>query len=343
MTTISENTTPYEAYKILEKNSYKDEAEKQKLLDIIKTEADSAYSYACNVIKSRWEEGEEVIKTVPWTACYYAHEVIKGRWLEAENIIKTDSVSAYDYARYVIKGRWLEAEDIIKKDPSIWYSDGGTVISLYAKDLIKGRWIEAEDIIKTNPESAYCYAADVIKGRWTEAENIIKADPCCAYRYARDVIKGRWIEAENIIKTDKCWNSLYEKNVIKDENFWKKREEELKKIKDELILSDPLKLINDIHQSRIEYERQRIEAEKKKERQRIEAEKERERQEQIRLQNIKNKHQNLNDWLSKIQFLINEHNIDISSLIPNQEDDFDEIGVKENIVEYVADHIPMTV
>jgi len=121
-----------------------------------------------------------------------------------------------------------------------------------------------------------------------------------------------------------------------------------------LILNDPLKLINDIHQSRVEYERmriesekkreqERIEAEKEKERQRIEAEKEKERQEQIRLQNIKNKHQNLNDWLSKIQSLINEHNIDVSSLIPNQENDFCEIDVKKKIMEYVADHIPVTV
>lgn len=73
------------------------------------------------------------------------------------------------------------------------------------------------------------------------------------------------------------------------------------------------------------------------------AEKEKERQEQIRLQNIKNKHQNLNDWLSKMQSLINEHNINISSLIPNQENDFDETNVREKIVEYVADRIPVTV
>ena len=42
--------------------------------------AESAYCYACYVIKGRWPEAEVVIIADPCWAYYYAKYVIKGRW-----------------------------------------------------------------------------------------------------------------------------------------------------------------------------------------------------------------------------------------------------------------------
>ena len=72
--------------------------------------AESAYCYACYVLKGRWPEGESVIVADPCWAYYYANNVIKGRWPEAEAVIASDPTWAHSYAYHVL-------HDL---DPSTW-------------------------------------------------------------------------------------------------------------------------------------------------------------------------------------------------------------------------------
>ena len=80
-----------------EVTAYDDGKEEIRVFD-----AKEAYWYARNIIKDRWEEGEEIIKTDPCWAYWYARNAIKGRWPEAEETIKTDPGWWEEYRRYCL-------------------------------------------------------------------------------------------------------------------------------------------------------------------------------------------------------------------------------------------------
>jgi hypothetical protein len=64
------------------------------------------------------------IYTDPGRAYRYARDVIKGRFEEGEDAISMDHVYAYWYAKYVVKGRFEKGEDAISKHPEYadWYA-----------------------------------------------------------------------------------------------------------------------------------------------------------------------------------------------------------------------------
>ena len=71
-------------------------------------DAESAYSYARDVIKGRWELAEPTLAQDAGCAYLYAQDVIKGRFELAEPTIAQDAHYAYRYAINVIK------------DPDFW-------------------------------------------------------------------------------------------------------------------------------------------------------------------------------------------------------------------------------
>jgi hypothetical protein len=79
------------------------------------TDPSWAYSYAADVIKGRFPEGEATIARDPYWAYNYARDVIKGRWPEGEATIARDPYWSYGYAKYVIKGRFPEGEEAVAK------------------------------------------------------------------------------------------------------------------------------------------------------------------------------------------------------------------------------------
>lgn len=76
------------------------------------TDPEWAYTYARDVIKGRWLEGESTIAKDPVMAYYYAINAIKDRFPEGEAAIAKDPLWAYHYA-YFVNSRWLEAEETI--------------------------------------------------------------------------------------------------------------------------------------------------------------------------------------------------------------------------------------
>ena len=64
--------------------------------------------YECRYNKKRDKDLEKIIIKDPYYAYSYATNVIKSRWIEAENIICTSSEYTYWYAVDVIKARLPE-------------------------------------------------------------------------------------------------------------------------------------------------------------------------------------------------------------------------------------------
>jgi hypothetical protein len=73
------------------------------------------FRYAAEILKKRWEEGEEVLINSPYYAYKYSKYVIGGRWEEAEPIISKYPESAFLYARDIIMGRFEICEKHIVK------------------------------------------------------------------------------------------------------------------------------------------------------------------------------------------------------------------------------------
>lgn len=96
------------------------------------------YWYAKNVIKGRWEEGENIILLSPFFTLIYCKHIIHGRWEEGENIICTKPNLSYYYALKIIKGRFIKGEPVILT--SLYWT------CFYAIDVIKGRWIDVESV-----------------------------------------------------------------------------------------------------------------------------------------------------------------------------------------------------
>ena len=171
-----------------------------------------AYSYANDVIKGRFLEGELAIAKDPVLAFKYAQNVIKGRWPEAEKAITKNVELAVRYAQDFIKGRWPEAEEAILKDFDFF--DVNVLWAVrYAEDVIKGRWPEAEEMISKNGEYAYSYAVMLkrlgVLDRWPEGEEAISKHTSSAFHYAIYVIEGRWPEGEKAISRDPTISRRY--------------------------------------------------------------------------------------------------------------------------------------
>ncbi len=171
------------------------------------TDPEVAYTYAEQVIKGRWPDGESAIAKSAKAAYKYASHIIKGRWPEAEPVMAKNADVALSYARNIIEGRWPEGEPAIMKAPD--------EAAGYAETIIKGRWPEAEPFIMKGPRAAVYYAQHLGLDRWPEAEPYIIKDLFWAVMYAEQVIKGRWPEAESAVAKDPDRASSYAISVIK--------------------------------------------------------------------------------------------------------------------------------
>ena len=90
---------------------------RKKLEQIIAKSAEYSFKYARDIIRDRFELGEDVVSNDGEWGYFYAKQIIEGRWEEAEPAILTgDSKWIYFYAKHVIKGRWPEGETVLKQD-----------------------------------------------------------------------------------------------------------------------------------------------------------------------------------------------------------------------------------
>ena len=143
MVEIVENSTPNESYNYLDANPKSELREFHET--VISKHPGCSYKYACNVIKGRWEKGEDAISKDSWFSYYYARDVIKERWELGEEVISKDAECSYKYARDVIKGRWEKGEDAISQNKEI--------LAKYAFDVLKGRLPEhLEQILLSEEE-----------------------------------------------------------------------------------------------------------------------------------------------------------------------------------------------
>ena len=150
--------------------------------------AKGAYGYALDVVKGRWEEGEEIISQHSIYSFEYAAQVLGGRFRLGEPAIMKNVRYAVEYAKDVIKGRWSELEEYITSFPNNLYSNHWPREVLeYAKEVIKGRWPEAEYQLDHYPFWATEYAIDVVKGRFESGEPVIPYHLASAERYIREM------------------------------------------------------------------------------------------------------------------------------------------------------------
>ena len=75
--------------------------------------AEYSYWYAADVLKERFEAGEEIIATNAQYSYWYALDVLKNRFEAGEEIIATDAWCSYRYAADVLKERFEAGEESI--------------------------------------------------------------------------------------------------------------------------------------------------------------------------------------------------------------------------------------
>ena len=75
-----------------------------------------AYGHAKDIIKGRWERGENLIAKSAEYSYLYALNVIKGRFKKGEKVISNYPLYSYLYAIDVIKERFPEGEKSVSKD-----------------------------------------------------------------------------------------------------------------------------------------------------------------------------------------------------------------------------------
>ena len=145
--------------------------------------------------------------TTPELALTYAVDIVKGPWPEGEPLIAKSRNASYQYANYVLRDRFPAGEKTISRS--------STESLKYAKNIIKGRFPEGEDTISMESESAYEYARDIIKGPWPKGEPAIAENPRTAFVYASGIIKGPWLPGERSLKKNPYWARLYAHQVLK--------------------------------------------------------------------------------------------------------------------------------
>ncbi len=178
---------------------------------------EKAYLYAKNVIKGRFELGEEAISKNAYSSFYYALDVLKplgiDRFELGEEAISKDAEYSYFYALYVLKSRFEQGEEAISKDAHYSYRYALNVL----KPLGIDRFEEGEEAISKDANSSYAYAKSVIKGRFELGELVISKDAKYSYYYARDVIKGRFEKGEEAISEEAInfSNNIYSELYVK--------------------------------------------------------------------------------------------------------------------------------
>jgi hypothetical protein len=166
-----------------------------------------AYFYAKEILNGSWSgaakdknvasdvarHAEAVIAKYAEAAYTYASEILKGRFPQGEpTIIKAAETKGHlliQYAKNVLKGRFPEGEPAIIKNGFAY---------TYAKDVLNGTWEDkvggetaqdAETAIAKDDWTAYNYAKNIIQGPFPEGEPAIWA--LYKEEYEDNVLKGR--------------------------------------------------------------------------------------------------------------------------------------------------------
>jgi hypothetical protein len=205
--------------------------------------SERAFEYAKDVVKGRWEFGENYFVTTLQIAREYksildlsgvadSKKIIENALLSSvEKKIKekenaANSPDKYKWTffnpadelyRYCTENRyneryerWREAEKFIAKT---------NYAMVYAKELVKERWAELESEILNNElfveGHINDYCLHVIKDRWPEAEHKMLKNSDIAYKYASTVVKGRWEEGEEVISKSPQFSYYYALNIVK--------------------------------------------------------------------------------------------------------------------------------
>lgn len=202
--------------------------------------SERAFEYTKDVVKGRWEFGENYFVTTLQIAKEYKSILDKAGVTDSKKIIenallssvekkikeKENAVSSPDKYKWTFSnpadelyrycnehrynGRWREAEKLIAKS---------NFAMAYAKEFVKEKWVELESEI-LNSEflvegliNDYCVY--VLRDRWQEAEHKMLGNSDVAYKYASTVVKGRWEKGEEVISKSPQFSYYYALNIVK--------------------------------------------------------------------------------------------------------------------------------
>lgn len=186
---ILNRMSPWDAYKIIEREKTIDKKRKEMIENIIATNAQESYKYAREILKGPFPKGEDSIAQDPEYSFFYARDVLKKPFPKGEDAIATDPVLSYEYAEKVLKGPFPKGENVIAQKSILSY--------LYAKNILKQPFPKGEDAIAT--------------------------DPAISLRYAIDVLHRPFPKGEKAIATN---DNLYTSYKIYFEKFWKDEEKD---------------------------------------------------------------------------------------------------------------------
>lgn len=123
---------PSFCYSYIKENSInKNHPTYQQCLLTISKSAEYSRRVAENILKGRFDLGEEAISKDPVESYWYAKDVIKGRWEIGEQSISKDPYLSFDYASKVLRGRFELGELAMSQEENVAYK--------YATEIIKGK------------------------------------------------------------------------------------------------------------------------------------------------------------------------------------------------------------
>ena len=112
-------------------------------------------------------------ETLTSRACFvYARDVLKGRFELGEESISKDLGNSFMYATRVLKERFILGESVISTD--IHYS------LIYARDVLKGKFELGEKVLSEMGIYGFRYAVDVTQERFLLGEQAIKNSGYCS-------------------------------------------------------------------------------------------------------------------------------------------------------------------
>lgn len=163
---VSKFAHPIDALKYMERNglTFDDEA-----VNIIATNPNTAYDYARDFLRGRFELGEPAIAKRAEYAYYYARDVLKSRFKLGEEAIAKSAYYSIMYAGKVLKGRFELGEPAISTSPAKSIA--------YAR-LIGGKFPLGEPAIATNPGYSCVYAI-LNNERFKMGERVLKTKGRC--------------------------------------------------------------------------------------------------------------------------------------------------------------------
>ena len=160
-------------------------------LQIVASDPLWALTFARDVIKGPFPEGEAALASQADTALQYAQIVLHGPFPRGEPILAIDAKYAFDYAHTVLHGAFFAGEAAIAQNPYYAYC--------YALKVLRGPFPLGEPILARCPSYALTYACDVLRGRFPACEPHILKDPGIACSYAVNILRMSFPQAENSI------------------------------------------------------------------------------------------------------------------------------------------------